>query len=129
MDPSGQKGISSASMPNIPITSAAGAWTVVLISGLLEIVFSTGMKLSEGYTRPLPAVLSLAAAVLSVWMMSQTLRVIPVGTAYAVWAGIGAAGTALVGIAVFQEPAGVARLACLGLIVAGIIGLQLQGAG
>ena len=108
------------------ITSTTAAWLVVLASGLLEIAFSVSMKLSDSFTRIVPSVISIAAAILSVWLMSLTLKVIPVGTAYAVWAGIGAAGTAVVGILFFQEPANLARFACIGLVVAGIVGLQLQ---
>ncbi|WP_310733923.1 multidrug efflux SMR transporter [Methylibium sp. Pch-M] len=84
------------------------------------------MKLSDSFTRLVPSVVSITAAILSVWLMSLTLRVLPVGTAYAVWAGIGAAGTAAVGIFFFQEPANLARIVCIGLVVAGIVGLQLQ---
>jgi len=109
------------------ITNLTTAWIVVLISGCMEIVFSISMKLSEGYTKAWPSILSITAAILSVWLMSCTLKVLPIGTAYAVWAGIGAAGTAMIGIVYFHEPATFARLACVSLIVAGIIGLQLQG--
>ncbi|MBK6715852.1 MAG: multidrug efflux SMR transporter [Burkholderiales bacterium] len=106
------------------ISHPTTAWFVVLVSGLLEVIFSVGMKLSEGYSRPLPSLISVAAAILSVWLMSLTLKVIPLGTAYAIWAGIGAAGTALAGMLYFQEPASPARLACIALVVAGIVGLQ-----
>ena len=112
--------------PMPAITNATSAWLVILASGLLEIAFSVSMKLAESFTRLVPSVVSVAAAILSVWLMSLTLRVIPVGTAYAVWAGIGAAGTAVVGMLLFQEPATLARIACIGLVVAGIVGLQLQ---
>jgi quaternary ammonium compound-resistance protein SugE len=106
------------------ISHPTTAWLVVLVSGLLEVIFSVGMKLSEGYSRPLPSLISVAAAILSVWLMSLTLKVIPLGTAYAIWAGIGAAGTAMAGMLYFQEPASPARLACIALVVAGIVGLQ-----
>ena len=109
----------------LAITSTTSAWLVILASGLLEIAFSVSMKLSDSFTRFLPSVVSVAAAVLSVWLMSLTLKVIPVGTAYAVWAGIGAAGTAIVGMLLFHEPANLARIACIGLVVVGIVGLQL----
>ena len=111
----------------LAITNSTSAWLLILISGLLEIAFSVSMKLSDSYTRPVSSALSVLAAVLSVWLMSLTLKVIPVGTAYAVWAGIGAAGTAVVGIWLFQEPASVARISCIGLVVVGIVGLQLLG--
>jgi quaternary ammonium compound-resistance protein SugE len=112
----------------LAITNITSAWLLVLVSGLLEIAFSVSMKLSDSYTKLTPSVISIGAAILSVWLMSLTLKVIPVGTAYAVWAGIGAAGTAVVGMLFFQEPASLARIACIGLVVAGIVGLQLQGA-
>ena len=110
------------------LTSTTSAWLVILASGLLEIAFSVSMKLSDSFTRMVPSALSVVAAILSVWLMSLTLRVVPVGTAYAVWAGIGAAGTAIVGMLFFQEPANLARIGCIGLVVAGIVGLQLQAA-
>jgi len=110
----------------LTITNTTSAWLLILISGLLEIAFSVSMKLSDSYTRLVPSVVSVLAAILSVWLMSLTLRVLPVGTAYAVWAGIGAAGTAVAGMLFFQEPASLARISCIGLVVAGIVGLQLQ---
>lgn len=109
------------------IESPISAWIVVMLSGALEIVFSIAMKLSEGYTRLRPSVVSVVAAVLSVGLMSMTLKVLPVGTAYAVWAGIGTAGTAIFGLLVFNEAATPARLLCLAMILGGIVGLQLQG--
>lgn len=110
----------------ISITNSLAAWTVVLASGLLEIVFSVAMKLSDNYTRLAPSALSIVAAIVSVWLMSFTLKILPLGTAYAVWAGIGAAGTALVGLIWFHEPASLSRLLCIGLVIAGIVGLQFQ---
>ena len=110
----------------LTITTTTSAWLLILASGLLEIAFSVSMKLSDSYTRLLPSIISVGAAILSVWLMGLTLKVIPVGTAYAVWAGIGAAGTAVVGMLFFQEPATLARISCIGLVVAGIVGLQLQ---
>jgi quaternary ammonium compound-resistance protein SugE len=110
----------------LSIESPITAWIVVLVSGVLEIVFSVSMKLSGNYTKPLPATLSVVSAVLSVWLMSFTLKVLPLGTAYAVWAGIGATGTALFGVIWFHEPASLGRLVCIGMVVAGIVGLQFQ---
>jgi quaternary ammonium compound-resistance protein SugE len=110
----------------ISITNSLAAWTVVLASGLLEIVFAVAMKLSDSYRRLVPSALSIVAAIMSVWLMSFTLKILPLGTAYAVWAGIGAAGTALVGLICFHEPASLGRLLCVGLVVAGIVGLQFQ---
>lgn len=109
----------------LSINSIQSAWLVVLVSGAMEVVFSVSMKLSDGFTRLLPSVIAIGAGVLSVWLMSLTLKMLPIGTAYAVWAGIGAAGTAAVGMAFFHESASVARLTCIGLVVAGIVGLQL----
>lgn len=111
----------------LAITNTTSAWLLILLSGMLEIAFSVSMKLSDSYTKLVPSIVSIAAAILSVWLMGLTLKVIPVGTAYAVWAGIGAAGTAIVGMLLFQEPATAARLTCIGLVAAGIVGLQLQG--
>jgi quaternary ammonium compound-resistance protein SugE len=111
------------------IMSSTSAWLVVALAGALEIVFSVAMKLSEGFTRLWPSVASISTAVLSSWLLSLTLKVLPVGTAYTVWAGMGVAGTTAIGILVFHEPATAARLACIALIAAGIIGLQMQGAG
>jgi quaternary ammonium compound-resistance protein SugE len=109
------------------VTSTSSAWAVVLLSGALEVVFSVAMKLSDGYTRPTASVVSGAAAILSVWLMSLTLKALPLGTAYAVWAGFGAAGTAVVGMVWFSEPADLARIGCIGAVVAGIVGLQWLG--
>jgi quaternary ammonium compound-resistance protein SugE len=113
----------------LPITSTTTAWIVLVLAGALEIVFSITLKLSNGFTRPWLSVVSIVAAASSVWSMSQTLNVLPLGTAYAVWAGLGAAGTAAVGIQMFGEPANPARLACLALVFTGIVGLQLQSTG
>jgi len=110
----------------ISITNSFAAWTVVLLSGLLEIVFSVAMKLSDSYTRLIPSALSIIAAIMSVWLMSFTLKILPLGTAYAVWAGIGATGTALVGLIWFHEPASLGRILCIGLVIAGIVGLQFH---
>ena len=117
--------VSFNALPMLAITNTTSAWLLILVSGFLEIAFSVSMKLSDSYTRFVPSVVSIGAAILSVWLMSLTLKAIPVGTAYAVWAGIGAAGTAVVGMLFFQEPAMLARIICIGLVVAGIVGLQL----
>ena len=100
-------------------------WVILVIAGLLEIGWAVGLKLSGGLTRPLPAVATIAAMVLSMWLLALAVRTLPVGTAYAVWTGIGTVGTALVGIAMLGEPATLVRLACIGLIVAGIAGLKI----
>jgi len=113
-------------MPSIH--GAFAAWCVVLVSGLFEIAFAVSMKLSDHFTRPLPAAISVVSGAASVWLLSLTLAVLPLGTAYAVWSGIGVAGSTLVGIGWFGEASSLARLACIALVAAGIVGLQLQGA-
>ena len=101
------------------------AWLLLLIAGLLEVGWAVGLKYTEGFTRLVPSVLTLISMAASVGMLGLALKTLPIGTAYAVWTGIGAVGTAILGIALFGDPAGVARLACIGLIVAGIVGLKL----
>ncbi len=103
----------------------AVAWVYLVVAGLLEIVWAIGLKYTEGFTRLVPSVITAVAMIVSVWFLALALRAIPVGTGYAVWTGIGAVGTAILGIALFGEPATAARLACIGLIVAGIAGLKL----
>ena len=101
------------------------AWLLLLIAGLLEVGWAVGLKYTEGFTRLVPSVLTLVSMTASIGMLALALKTLPMGTAYAVWTGIGAVGTAILGIALFGDPAGVARLACIGLIVAGIVGLKL----
>ena len=100
------------------------AWFCLLLAGAFEIVFALGLKYTEGFTRPWPSAGTLAAAGVSLWLLTQSLRTIPVGTAYAVWTGIGAVGTAVLGMILFGEPRDVARIVCILLIVAGILGLK-----
>jgi quaternary ammonium compound-resistance protein SugE len=101
------------------------AWMILVVAGLLEIGWAAGLKYSDGLTRFWPAVITLAAMVASMWLLAVAVRSLPVGTAYAVWTGIGTVGTALVGITLLGEPATPTRLACIALIVAGIAGLKL----
>lgn len=101
------------------------AWTWLFLAGLLEIGWAIGLKYTEGWTRVMPSLLTLLAMVASLFLLALALRSIPVGTGYAVWTGIGAVGTAVLGIVLFGEPRDAARLACIGLIVAGIAGLRL----
>ena len=101
------------------------AWAVLFIAGLLEIGWAIGLKYTEGFTRLVPSVLTLAAMAGSIILLGLALKTLPIGTAYAVWTGIGAVGTALLGIYLFDEPATAARLASIGLIVSGIVGLKL----
>ncbi|NLX49638.1 MAG: multidrug efflux SMR transporter [Methanospirillum sp.] len=100
------------------------SWTHLAIAGAFEVAWAVLLKSTEGFTRPLETALTLGAMALSFWFLSAALRELPVGTAYAVWTGIGAVGTALVGILVLGEPRGSVRLFCLALIVAGIVGLR-----
>lgn len=101
------------------------AWLYLLLAGLFEIGFAVGLKYTEGFTRLWPSLGTLLAAGVSLWLMTQAMRSIPVGTAYAIWTGIGAAGVACVGMLLFAEPASWPRLACIGVIVAGVVGLKL----
>lgn len=105
--------------------SAALSWTMLLCAGLLEIVFAVGLKSAQGLSRPWVAAVTLAALVGSLVLLYSALRVLPVGTAYAVWTGIGAAGTALVGVLFLGDAASAARLGCIALIIAGVIGLRM----
>jgi len=101
------------------------AWLMLLIAGVLEIGWAVGLKYADGFTRPGPSVLTVTAMVLSMVLLAMATRTLPIGTAYAVWAGIGAAGTALLGIWLFQESASFARLFCIALIIAGVAGLKM----
>jgi len=101
------------------------AWVILFVGGLLEIGWAIGLKYTEGFSKLVPSVLTAGAMVLSIVLLGWALKTLPVGTAYAVWTGIGAVGTAVLGIYLFGEPATAARLASIGLIVAGIAGLKL----
>lgn len=103
------------------------AWIWVGLAGIVEIAWAVGLKQSDGFRRPVVSALTVIGMILSFALLSQGMRKLPVGTAYAVWTGIGSAGTAVVGIWLLGESASTARLACLGLIVAGIVGLKLCG--
>ncbi|MEO6946511.1 MAG: quaternary ammonium compound efflux SMR transporter SugE [Nitrobacter sp.] len=101
------------------------AWFMLFVAGLMEVGWAIGLKYTEGFTRLVPSVLTLAAMAVSMALLGLALKTLPIGTAYAVWTGIGAVGTALLGIWLLGEPATVMRLACIGLIVAGIAGLKI----
>ena len=101
------------------------AWFILLIAGLCEIGWATGLKYSEGFTRLVPSVLTIVAMVVSIVLLGIALKTLPVGTGYAVWTGIGAVGTAAMGILLLGELTDPMRLASIGLIVAGIVGLKL----
>lgn len=101
------------------------SWVVLFVAGLLEIGWAVGLKYTAGFSRLWPTVWTAAALIGSMALLATALRTLPLGTAYAVWTGIGAVGTSVLGIVLFREPATVIRLVCIGLIVAGIIGLKL----
>jgi len=101
------------------------AWLLVIVAGLLEIGWAIGMKYAEGFTRLVPSLWTLAGLTASMILLAIAARTLPIGTAYAVWTGIGAAGTALLGIWLFREPASFTRLLCIALIIAGVLGLRL----
>ena len=101
------------------------AWILLSLAGILEIGFAFGMKWSEGFTRLVPALFTATTGLSSVFLLSYSLRTLPVGTAYAVWTGIGAAGTAILGIAVLGDSIALLRLLCIALILSGVIGLKL----
>jgi len=101
------------------------AWALLTVAGVLEIAFAFSMKTSDGFTRLIPGLLTIATGVSSVFLLSLSLRTLPVGTGYAVWTGIGTAGTALVGIAFLGDCAAPMRMLCIALILAGVIGLKM----
>jgi len=101
------------------------AWVVLFLAGLLEIGWAVGLKYTDGFTRPLPTAATVVSMIASLALLGLALRTLPLGTAYAVWTGIGTVGTVIVGMLVLGESTAVLRLACIGLIVAGIVGLKL----
>src|SRR6476661_10967209 len=101
------------------------AWIVLVVAGLFEVCWAIGLKYTDGFSRLWPSVGTVAAMTASVVLLGWAMRSLPVGTAYAVWTGIGAVGTVLLGIVLFGEPATLSRLVCVALIVAGILGLKL----
>jgi quaternary ammonium compound-resistance protein SugE len=101
------------------------AWVLLFAAGLFEVGWAVGLKYTEGFTRLLPSLGTVLSMIVSLGLLGLALRTLPLGTAYAVWTGVGTVGTALLGIALFGEPATAMRLACIALIVAGIAGLKL----
>lgn len=101
------------------------AWITLFIAGLFEIAWAVGLKYTQGFTRLWPSLWVLATMAVSIYLLAQAVRTIPIGTAYAVWTGIGAAGTALIGIVVLKEAVDLPRVLCLLLVVVGIVGLKL----
>ncbi|MGK9173527.1 quaternary ammonium compound efflux SMR transporter SugE [Yokenella regensburgei] len=102
------------------------SWIILLIAGLLEVVWAIGLKYTHGFTRLIPSLITVSAMIASVVLLSWAMKSLPVGTAYAIWTGIGAVGAAITGMILLGESASPARLLSLGLIVAGIIGLKLS---
>lgn len=100
-------------------------WTWLIIAGLLEIAWAVGLKYTEGFTKGWASAVTVLLMLASFWCLAQAIKGLPLGTSYAIWTGIGAVGTAVAGIVLFKEPATAARLACMVLIVAGIVGLKL----
>lgn len=103
-------------------------WVILVIAGLFEIGWAIGLKYTEGFTKPLPTIATIISMIISLGLLGVAMKTLPVGTAYAVWVGVGAVGTALLGVVLLGESASLMRIASLGLIVAGIIGLKLASA-
>jgi quaternary ammonium compound-resistance protein SugE len=100
-------------------------WLLLFVAGLLEVGWAIGLKYTEGFTRVVPSVLTITAMAGSILLLGIAMKSLPVGTSYAVWVGVGAVGTAILGMVLFNEPASTGRILSLGLIVAGIVGLRL----
>lgn len=100
------------------------AWLYLILAGLCEIAWAIGLKYTDGFKRLWPSVWTIAIMLLSFWLLAQAMRTLPVGTAYAIWTGIGAVGTAILGMVLFHESRDVMRLVCIGVIVTGIVGLK-----
>lgn len=101
-------------------------WLLLALAGVLEIVWAIGLKYADGFSKPTPSAITIAAMIASMWLLAQAARALPIGTAYAVWTGIGAVGAALLGILLFAESANPVRVGCIVLIVIGIVGLKLS---
>ena len=108
--------------------SASMSWIVLVVAGLFEVGWAIGLKYTEGFTRLWPSIGTAAAMIVSLGLLGIAMKSLPVGTAYAVWVGVGAVGTVILGIALLGEPANTARLVSVGFIIAGIIGLKLASA-
>lgn len=105
------------------------AWVYLFVAGLFECAWAIGLKYTEGFSKPLPTILTVIAMGISFWLLSIAMKTIPVGTAYAVWTGIGAVGVAIMGMFLFNESKDILRILCLLLIVSGIVGLKLVSKG
>lgn len=104
-------------------------WLMLILAGVLEIGWAVGLKYTHGFTKTVPTLLTIGAMGASIWLLALATKSLPIGTAYAVWTGIGAAGAAILGIFILHEPASLPRLLCIGLIIAGVIGLKLATPG
>lgn len=102
------------------------SWIMLAAAGLFEIVWAIGLKYSDGFTKTVPSAITITAMAISMWLLAQAARDLPIGTAYAIWTGIGAVGAAILGIMLFQESANLVRIGCIALIVLGIVGLKLS---
>lgn len=100
-------------------------WIILLVAAVLEVAWAVGLKFTAGFTRLGPSIATLAAMAGSMYLLALAARVLPIGTAYAVWTGIGAVGTAVIGMMVLHEPANAGRLVCIGLIITGVVGLKV----
>ena len=109
----------------MPVLNSAAAWAVLLVAGLCEIGWAIGLKYTEGFTRLVPTAITVTAMVISMVLLGLAVRDLPIGTAYAIWTGVGAVGAAILGIILFAEAASAMRIVSIGLIVAGVIGLKL----
>jgi quaternary ammonium compound-resistance protein SugE len=105
------------------------SWVWLIVAGVLEVAWAVGLKYADGFAKLWPSVITVALMLASFWCLAQAVKGLPLGTSYAIWTGIGAVGTAVFGIILFKEPATVARLLCMVLIVAGIVGLKLTSRG
>lgn len=103
----------------------SSAWFMLVVAGVLEACWAVGLKLSDGFTRPLPSALTIAAIIASMWLLAQSARTLPIGTAYAIWVGIGSVGAVILGVVVLHESMSVPRAAFLGLLLVALIGLKL----
>ena len=101
------------------------AWIYLLLAGITEVVWAVSLKYNKGFTQLWPTVITLGVSLLSLWLLSLAARTLPISTAYAVWTGIGAVGTAIFGVILFNEPRDAPRIICIALIVIGIVGLKV----
>ncbi len=104
-------------------------WLILFLAGLFEVGWAVGLKYTDGFTRPWPTTATLISMAISLWLLGIAMKSLPLGTAYAVWVGVGTIGTVILGIVLFDEPANAPRLISVGLILAGIIGLKLATTG